>query len=116
MVDHDDAVLELGGEVEREAGPWQTGSRRWDALQQVVHDVVAARALMEDSQRYKTLTRTSLTSTYQVLIMLIFRKSLRGTLMPFVATSLEFAESFITFYLLLKQKQMSCRTSQNAQM
>ena len=43
MVDEDDAVLELGGEVEGEARSRQTGQRRWDLRQHVAHDVVAVR-------------------------------------------------------------------------
>lgn len=42
--DHHQAVLELGGQVEGEAGPRQTGQRRRDLLQDVAQDVVAARA------------------------------------------------------------------------
>lgn len=45
MVDEDDAVLELRGEVEGEARSWQTGLRRWDLHQQVVHDVITVGAL-----------------------------------------------------------------------
>lgn len=45
MVDDDDAILELGGEVEGEARSWQTGLRRRDLLQHVVHDVITVRAL-----------------------------------------------------------------------
>lgn len=44
MEDHHDAVLELGGEVEGEPGPRQTGPRRRDPLQHIVHDVDTARA------------------------------------------------------------------------
>lgn len=42
--DHHEAVLELGGQVEGEPGPGQTGPRRRDLLQHVAHDVVTARA------------------------------------------------------------------------
>lgn len=41
MVDNNDTILELGGEVEGEARTRQTRPRRWDLLQHVVHDVVA---------------------------------------------------------------------------
>lgn len=44
MEDHHEAVLELGGEVEGEAGPRQAGLRRRDLLQHVADDVVAGRA------------------------------------------------------------------------
>lgn len=40
MVDDDDAILELGGQVEGEARSWQTRSRRRDPLQHIVHDVI----------------------------------------------------------------------------
>lgn len=39
--DHNNAILELGGEVEGEARPWQTWMRWWDLLQHIVHDVLA---------------------------------------------------------------------------
>lgn len=42
--DHHQAVLELGGQVEGEAGPRQAGPRRRDLLQHIAHDVVTARA------------------------------------------------------------------------
>lgn len=41
--DDHDAVLELGGEVEGEARPRQTGPGGRDLLQHVVHDVITAR-------------------------------------------------------------------------
>lgn len=42
--DHHQAVLELGGQVEGEAGPRQAGPRRRHLLQHIAHDVVTARA------------------------------------------------------------------------
>lgn len=46
MVDNNDTILELGGEVEGEARTRQTRPRRWDLLQHVVHDVVAVWAFV----------------------------------------------------------------------
>jgi len=40
VVDEDDAVLELGGEVEGEARPRQAGLRGGHLLQHVAHDVI----------------------------------------------------------------------------
>lgn len=45
MVDHNDAILELRGQVEREARPWQTWPGWRDLLQHVVHDVVTVQGL-----------------------------------------------------------------------
>lgn len=44
MEDHHQAVLELGGQVEGEAGPRQAGQGRGHLLQDVAQDVVAAGA------------------------------------------------------------------------
>ena len=97
MVDDDNAVLELRGEVEGEARPWQARPWRWNLLQHVVHDVVAVEAVVlltehsSDNSKYVTITKIT---SYQVFMTLTFRKSRRGTLMPFVATSLKWTQSF----------------------
>lgn len=89
--DHHQAVLELGGQVEGEPGPGQTGPRRRDLLQHVAHDVVTARAsLALGQQTGLVITETaSGRSSHQVFLTSTLRKSRRGILMAFVATSLQ---------------------------
>lgn len=101
MVDHDNTILELGGEVEGEARPWQTWLRWWDPLQHVVHDVLAggAAASLQNEKDGKSYSRAGI--TYQVLFTLTFRKSLRGTLMPLVATNLKWAKVVEVLHLIL---------------
>lgn len=48
VVDHHDAILELGGQVEGEAGLRQVGLRRRDLLQHVAHDVITGRAVPQE--------------------------------------------------------------------
>lgn len=93
--DQHEAVLELGGEVEGEPGPRQAGLRRRDPLQHIVHDVVTARASVALGQETgPVITETaSRRSSHQVCLTSTLRKSRRGILMAFVATSLQHTQS-----------------------
>lgn len=90
MEDHHHAILELGGQVEGEPGPRQTGLGRRDLLQHVVHDVEAGGGSvgLEEPPDVIETTSKRRRSSHQVLLTLTFRNSRRGILMAFVATSL----------------------------